>query len=73
MYRAFGLYCINNNIKPDDEDTIKRIIDDVKISILGDTCGLWGYSVADLNKDCVVDTADLAIFATYWLESGWID
>ena len=33
MYRAFGLYCINNNIKPDDEDTIKRIIDDVKISI----------------------------------------
>ena len=51
----------------------KLFLDDVKISILGDTCGLWGYSVADLNKDCVVDTADLAIFATYWLESGWID
>ncbi len=43
------------------------LMDEIKISILGDMCGIWGYSVADFNKDCVVDDQDLAEFALYWL------
>ncbi|MFI4912914.1 MAG: LamG-like jellyroll fold domain-containing protein [Sedimentisphaeraceae bacterium JB056] len=43
-------------------------IDQVEISILGDLCGLWGYSIADLNQDCIVDAGDLKEFASYWLD-----
>ncbi|GMQ60093.1 (d)CMP kinase [Vallitalea sediminicola] len=33
MYRAFGLYCIRNNILSDQNDTINNILDDIDISI----------------------------------------
>jgi cytidylate kinase len=33
MYRAFGLYCIKNNINPNDINNLKNIINDVKITI----------------------------------------
>ena len=31
-------------------------------------CGDWGYRDADLNKDCYVNFADLALFALDWLK-----
>ncbi|MBN1845389.1 MAG: DNRLRE domain-containing protein [Sedimentisphaerales bacterium] len=30
-------------------------------------CGDWGYPAGDLNRDCVVNLADLAILARHWL------
>jgi cytidylate kinase len=33
MYRAFGLYCIRNNISSDQNDIINNILDDIDISI----------------------------------------
>ncbi len=37
--------------------------DDVVVYILENDCGSWGFVFGDLNKDCVVDLADLAEFA----------
>ncbi|MFH1615001.1 MAG: hypothetical protein ABIG61_07945 [Planctomycetota bacterium] len=31
-------------------------------------CGDWGYSEVDINRDCYVNLADLAIFVSKWLE-----
>ncbi|MFH1615003.1 MAG: hypothetical protein ABIG61_07955 [Planctomycetota bacterium] len=31
-------------------------------------CGDWGYSEVDINRDCYVNLADLAIFVNDWLE-----
>lgn len=33
MYRALGLYCIDNKIQPNDEEAINNILDDVNITI----------------------------------------
>ncbi|MFI4910275.1 MAG: LamG-like jellyroll fold domain-containing protein [Sedimentisphaeraceae bacterium JB056] len=51
------------------------VIDEVRISrvalpdekLLSHTCGYWGYSPMDFNKDCVVDAADLNEFLSNWL------
>ncbi len=34
-----------------------------------DECGLWGYLPADLNRDCVVNMHDFAIFAKFWISA----
>ena len=30
-------------------------------------CGDWGYSPADINRDCVANMEDFVLFATNWL------
>ncbi len=45
-------------------------IDEVRIGEAVPTvagCGFWGYSAADLNRDCYVDIADLSILVGQWL------
>lgn len=37
-------------------------------SVLTDGCGLNGYHVGDINKDCAVDFADFAELAANWLK-----
>jgi hypothetical protein len=34
-------------------------------------CGLWGYSPADLNRDCQVDLLDMVNFAAEWLDCSF--
>lgn len=36
MYRAFALYCLENNISTDDEESISKIVDKVNITIEND-------------------------------------
>jgi hypothetical protein len=46
-------------------------IDEVRIGQAVPTppqCGYWGYSPADLDKDCYVDINDLNIFVSQWLD-----
>jgi hypothetical protein len=46
-------------------------IDEVRIGQAVPTspeCGYWGYSPADLNKDCYVNTVDLKMFVEQWLD-----
>jgi hypothetical protein len=45
-------------------------ISPVTVEVIDDeeTCGDWGYLKTDLNKDCVVNLLDFAIFASYWLD-----
>jgi hypothetical protein len=46
-------------------------IDEVRIGQAVPTepeCGYWGYSPADINKDCYVDFADLKQFVSQWLD-----
>ncbi|AQT69110.1 Evolved beta-galactosidase subunit alpha [Anaerohalosphaera lusitana] len=38
-----------------------------------DNCGAWGFSPADLNKDCSVDLEDMTIFAADWMECSMPD
>jgi hypothetical protein len=51
--------------------------DDVKLTMIGEApkpCEElqfnwgWDFAVGDLNRDCVIDFKDYAIFASYWLE-----
>jgi hypothetical protein len=51
--------------------------DDVKLTMIGGAptpCETvqfnwgWDFAASDLNRDCVVDFTDYAIFAKYWLE-----
>ena len=44
------------------------LIDDVKISDIKMPCDGADYPVGDLNQDCVVDLADLALFLADWLK-----
>ena len=37
---------------------------EVTVVVLENDCGSWGFSPMDLNKDCVVNIADLAMFAS---------
>ncbi len=41
---------------------------DVIVHVEDNECGAWGYLLLDLNKDCLVNIADLAEFAAVWLE-----
>jgi len=49
MYRAFGLYCIRNNISSDQNDIINNILDDIDISI----CYIDGEQQVILNDENV--------------------
>ncbi len=37
---------------------------DVTVFVLENECGAWGFDPLDLNTDCVIDIADLALFAS---------
>jgi len=37
---------------------------DVTVFVLENDCGAWGYLPLDLNKDCVINLGDLAMFAS---------
>ena len=52
-----------------DYDGISIRSVDVSVADNELTCGDWGYLVTDLNKDCYVNLADFALFASEWLES----
>jgi hypothetical protein len=43
-------------------------IDNVVIEFFAPECGDWGYLPADLNRDCYVNLADIAIMAASWLD-----
>lgn len=45
------------------EDTT-FLFDNLKL----DSCGYWGYRSMDINRDCVVNLLDFAMFAGGWLE-----
>jgi hypothetical protein len=36
--------------------------------VISPDCGDWGYKTGDLNRDCMVDLKDFALFAADWLE-----
>jgi hypothetical protein len=36
------------------------------VTIHDNDCGAWGYPYCDINKDCLVDFKDLALFAEDW-------
>jgi hypothetical protein len=41
---------------------------DVLVAVEDNECGVWGYSLMDLNDDCFVDLGDLAKLAELWME-----
>jgi hypothetical protein len=43
----------------------------VEVSVIDNelSCGDWGYLPTDLNRDCVVDILDYALFASEWLDT----
>jgi hypothetical protein len=41
------------------------------IHIVDETCGAWGYSQADLDRNCRVNLEDLAIFTAEWMECSF--
>jgi hypothetical protein len=45
-----------------------QAVDAIDVAILDNECGAWGYSPADLNRDCRIDLADVSEFAQGWLE-----
>jgi hypothetical protein len=47
-----------------DPDWDGLSVADVTVFVLENECGAWGFNPLDLNTDCVVDIADLAIFAS---------
>ena len=49
MYRAVGLYCVRNNIDINDEETIKRHLDNIKIDLFYKD----GNQEIELNGDIV--------------------
>ena len=49
MYRAFGLYCIRNNIKSHQDDVINNVLDKINISI----CYIDGEQQVILNGENV--------------------
>ena len=40
----------------------------VRVTIIDDECGSWGYHSSDLNQDCYVDFDDFAWMAQDWLK-----
>lgn len=45
-------------------------IDEVKVSKINLECGDLGYLPGDLNQDCIVDTDDLELFVSEWLQEN---
>ena len=45
-----------------------QAVEAIDIVILDNECGAWGYSPADLNRDCRIDLGDVAVFAQGWME-----
>jgi len=44
------------------------ITDPVKVKIIDNECGAWGYDPMDLNKDCRVNLDDFRLFAAVFLQ-----
>jgi hypothetical protein len=47
-----------------DGFTVRNIV----VRVEDNECGVWSYSVVDINKDCYVDLGDLATVAQSWLD-----
>jgi glycerophosphoryl diester phosphodiesterase len=48
-------------------DSMQDVEIDVLVVKAGPSCGDWGYMQMDFNRDCYVDSRDLALFAAQWL------
>ncbi len=56
-----------------DEAFNGLVLDPIEAIILDNECGAWGYLSADLNQDCRVDLADVALLADEWLSCSLPD
>ena len=45
-----------------------QAVEAIDAVVLDNECGAWGYSPADMNRDCRIDLGDVAVFAQGWLE-----
>lgn len=66
------MVCIGANGVEDNVERWWGKMDEVRFSMAVGvpSCGMWGYSIADFNKDCKVNFGDVREFVTQWLSTG---
>jgi hypothetical protein len=64
FHSAYG-YMLAYDSTPDKSSDFSNILD---MRLTGETeCGEWGYPIADINTDCIVNLVDFAELAQEWL------
>ena len=62
---------IAHSMLTSDTDYASLTTTNVQVTVLENECGAWGYELADINQNCVVDLYDLAMMSLEWLNCSW--